>query len=71
MDEYSSSGPKSYKSEANRRAREMERQMKELSAIPDETTLRDVLLRDYSVDAQHPRFPLILQSWRELRQRRP
>ena len=71
MDEYSKTGPKRYQSEAKDRVREMERQMRALAEIQDEETLREILNTEFGVTERHPRFRIIVQTWREQRQRRP
>jgi hypothetical protein len=71
LDEYSESGPKSPRSEALSRERETVRQMRELFAIKDEKTLKEALQRDHGIEENHPRFKLILKTWRELQQHRP
>ena len=71
MDEYSKSGPKTPRGDALSRKNEVARQMRELLALSDEQTLRDALVRDHGIDEEHPRFKLILKTWRELQRRRP
>ena len=71
MDEYSKSGPKTPRSNAISREREIARQMKELLALKDEQTLRDSLIADHGINEDHPRFKMILKTWRELQQHRP
>lgn len=70
MDEYSKSGPKSPRSEAISRERELATQMLALAEIQDEETLREALLRDHGIGEAHPRFNLILKTWRELQRHR-
>jgi hypothetical protein len=70
MDEYSKSGPKTPQGNVLSRKREVARQMRELLALNDEQTLTDALIRDYGIDEAHPRFKMILKTWRELQQHR-
>ena len=71
MDDYSRSGPKTPRAGALSRKHEVARQMRELLALDDEHTLKDALLKDHGIDPDHPRFKMILQTWRELQRHRP
>jgi len=44
--------------------------MRELLSVGDEHALREALIRDHGIDESHPRFKMILKTWRELQQHR-
>ena len=70
MDDYSKSGPKTPRADAISRKNEIARQMRELLALSDERTLKDALIKDHGIDEAHPRFKMILKTWRELQRHR-
>jgi hypothetical protein len=56
--------PRSGKSEARKRERELARKIQQLMEIGDEETFKAGLERDLGVKPDHPRFKEILNVWR-------
>jgi hypothetical protein len=56
--------PRSGKSEARKRERELARKIERLMEIRDEATFKAGLERDLGIKPDHPRFAEILNVWR-------
>ena len=56
--------PRSGKSEARKREREVARKVERLMEIRDEDTFKAGLERDFGIKPDHPRFSEILGVWR-------
>ncbi len=68
MDEYSRTGPKTYRSEAEERHRATIEQMRELLAVEDEEKVRQTLKEVYGLDPQDPKAVSFMKIWRDARQ---
>jgi len=58
--------PRSGKSEARKREREVARKIERLMEIRDEGTFKAGLERDLGIKPDHPRFAEILNVWRDV-----
>ncbi len=64
MDEYSKSGPRSYASEANRRAREQKRLLDRALDKPTEAEFIRALRETMDVTEDHPIYLQAIMYWR-------
>ena len=57
--------PRSGRASANKRERDLARQLTKLMAIEDEETLRKALEKDFGITANDSRYQEILKIWRD------